>query len=178
MLFRLDTNSTRNLLDRNELLEIEYKPATRGQRFANYLIDLVGFAFVLVALFFVVGLGQAILGINQDETAVESSDGLVENLIFYGFYALYYTLSEAALGKTLGKMVTKTRVINEAGQPITLGQAFGRAMCRFIPFDALTFLVNSGGRGLHDRIPKTWVVQDLPVSPLALQPTNPDPETE
>lgn len=170
---------TRHLLDRNELLSIEYIPASRGQRFANYLLDLVVFFILLAAFFFTMGLVQALLGSSQAEEAVDpSSDGVVETALFYSLYALYYVFFEALVGKTPGKMITKTHVIHENGQPISFGQALGRTLCRFIPFDALTFLLNVSGRGMHDSLPKTWVVQDLPAGPTRLQSTEPGPETE
>ena len=67
---------------------------------------------------------------------------------------------EFSLGKTVGKMLTKSTVVREDGGRITLGQAFGRSLCRLIPFDAFSFL-GSTAVGWHDSISKTRVVKDV-----------------
>ena len=71
----------------------------------------------------------------------------------------YFVPQEASSGKTLGKLITGTKAVNEDGSKLTFGKAVGRTLCRFIPFEVFSFL---GGqdrpKGWHDRIPKTIVV--------------------
>jgi uncharacterized RDD family membrane protein YckC len=59
------------------------------------------------------------------------------------------------VGANAGKLLSGTVVVNEAGGKPTIGQVFARTLCRFIPFEAFSFL---GKRGWHDSIPKTHVV--------------------
>ncbi|MEM6265057.1 MAG: RDD family protein, partial [Bacteroidota bacterium] len=66
---------------------------------------------------------------------------------------------EAAFGKTPGKFVTKTQVVNKDGGKPTPGQLIGRTFARFIPFDAFSFLA-SNPVGWHDSLSKTRVVKD------------------
>lgn len=122
--------------------------ASRGARFANLCID----CFAWNALFIVVA-----------EIVSLSSGGdweVVYLLYFFGapFAFLYYFVSEAVTYRTLGKVVTRTKVVNRHGYTPTTGQVFGRSLCRFIPFEAITFL-GSPHRGWHDRLSKTHVVK-------------------
>lgn len=80
--------------------------------------------------------------------------------VVLGFAILlfYYVILEAATGRTLGKLITGTKVVNEDGGAPSIGQIIGRTLCRCIPFEAFSFL-SSDARGWHDRIPKTYVVK-------------------
>ena len=69
----------------------------------------------------------------------------------------YYFISEALLGKTVGKFLTGTRVVAESGGPAQVWQIFVRTLCRFVPFDVFSFL-GRRGYGWHDRWSKTRVV--------------------
>jgi hypothetical protein len=72
---------------------------------------------------------------------------------------LYYLPQEAFSGRTLGKMITGTRAVNEDGTKLTFGRALGRTLCRYIPFEAFSFLGGNGRpRGWHDRISRTKVI--------------------
>ena len=89
-----------NLL--HEFSEPTYAPASTGQRLANYLIDLIVF-YAIIFLFALVfgysGMGSETIGIGT------------YYLSMFAIFLGYYTLFEGAKGKTLGKMVTKTKVI-------------------------------------------------------------------
>ena len=56
-------------------------------------------------------------------------------------------------------MITKTRVVTEDGQKPTAMNILGRTACRFIPFDAFSFL-GSKAVGWHDSISKTHVINE------------------
>jgi uncharacterized RDD family membrane protein YckC len=168
----MEKQYTRNLLDPNELLELQYEAATSGKRLANYLIDIIAYILFIFTLAVVVGL------VGLSETLADTDDNLV-TLLYYAGYVLYYALFEVSIGKTPGKLITKTRVIDEEGGPISIGQAFGRSLARLIPFEVFSFLGPNRPRGWHDRLAGTWVVDDLPIGPNTyLQPTDPGPETE
>ncbi len=58
-------------------------------------------------------------------------------------------------GRSLGKLITGTKVVMIDGSAPTTKNYFYRNLCRIIPFDTLTFL---GENGWHDKISKTTVV--------------------
>jgi uncharacterized RDD family membrane protein YckC len=163
----MEPSSTRNLLDPAELIEIEYTPASRSKRLANYFIDVAICIVVLIVLVVILGL----LGI------VFESDRAY-NLIFYAGYITYHTFFEGLIGRTPGKMITGTQVINEQGQPISFWQALGRSFSRLIPFDALTFISRVRPRGLHDKVSSTWVVDKLTPRLFPANYTETDSTTE
>lgn len=130
-----------------------YELAGTGKRFANYLLDVIGFYIFMVLL-------AAIGGIFAPEFVdgfLES--GITQYVVIYSVYVIYYTLMEGALnGKTLGKFVTRSRAIRDDEEPLTWQDALIRSLCRLIPFEAFSFL--AGPRGWHDSFSKTKVVID------------------
>jgi uncharacterized RDD family membrane protein YckC len=125
-------------------------PASRGRRFANLLVDYV--AFLLVSV--VIGIFLGISGYGR----VFTDMGVVGRDVYgVGLMFAYYFGLEATTGRTLGKMVTGTIVVNEEGGKITPRQAALRTLCRFIPFEAFSFF-SSNARGWHDSLPHTYVV--------------------
>jgi uncharacterized RDD family membrane protein YckC len=70
----------------------------------------------------------------------------------------YYVPQEALYGRTLGKLATGTKVVDENGGKPSFKQVLGRTFSRFIPFEAFTFFA-SDARGLHDKLPRTFVVK-------------------
>lgn len=123
--------------------------ASTGQRFGTMLLDLI-FYFIFAIIFgFVLGLiGLGDLIQNMNDTLL----GIVILLI-------YYVPQEAFSGRTLGKLITGTKAVKEDGTELSFGQALGRTLCRFIPFEAFSFLGGNGRpRGWHDKIPKTKVI--------------------
>ena len=123
--------------------------ATSGQRFANYLLDVIIIyvsAFVAGVVLYIVGLGDVI-------------DRIDDTLLGIILVLLYYVPQESLFGWTLGKLITGTRIVKEDGSPISFGQGLGRSLCRFIPFEAFSFLGGNGKPvGWHDSITKTRVI--------------------
>ena len=123
--------------------------ASTGQRFGNYLLDLICIyigSIVAGGILYLIGLGDLIERING-------------TLFGFIFLLLYYVPQEALLGWSLGKLITGTRVVREDGTPITFGQALGRTLCRFIPFEVFSFLGGDGKPvGWHDTISGTRVI--------------------
>lgn len=161
----MEQPSTRNLLNPGELIEIEYTPASRGKRLANYLLD---FTICLFSLFVLVFIWAMLSDVSENDTVL--------NVTVYGGYILYSLLFEWLLGQTPGKMITGTKVINEQGQPISFGQALGRSLARLIPFDALTYISRERPRGLHDKVSSTWVVNKLTPTVFPANTTETDSE--
>jgi uncharacterized RDD family membrane protein YckC len=60
-------------------------------------------------------------------------------------------------GRSFGKLITGTVVVNKNGLRPTFESILIRTFCRLIPFDGLSFLGKSG-RIWHDSLSKTYVV--------------------
>ena len=123
--------------------------ATTGQRLGNMFFDSI-FSSVLV---FVLGIILDTIGLAGASTEMNSY------LLGIIIILIYYTLQEALTGRTLGKLITGTKAVNEDGSDLTFGNAVGRTLCRLIPFEAFSFIGGQGRpEGWHDRIPKTKVI--------------------
>jgi uncharacterized RDD family membrane protein YckC len=71
-------------------------------------------------------------------------------------YSTYYLFFEGLWARTPGKWLFGTIVVNTQNVRPSWKQVLGRTLCRFIPFEALTFF---GERGLHDRFSGTLVMR-------------------
>lgn len=125
--------------------------ASKGKRFANYLIDVIAFYVLIIPIALIMGGAIA-----------EGGAGLfLYYLLVIGIMIAYYTFMEYKYGKTLGKMITKCKVIDdETGGKPTVRQAFLRTISRFVPFEGLSLLF--GDKAWHDSWIDTSVVDDLP----------------
>ena len=91
-----------------------------GIRFVSLVID----SLVISAVFGVLG---SILGFN----AMSHSSWSL-GLLSFAFYIAYYTYLEGSRGQTIGKMITRIKVVSEDGGPISMDQAFKRNILRII----------------------------------------------
>jgi len=140
-----------------ELRENLYEqPATVGQRFMNYLIDVFIFYLVLFVLGAVAGLflGDAFA---EGETLFGMPLLLQYLVIYILLVGLYTFLETATNGRTIGKMVTKTRAIREDGSNVNFNDALKRSLIRCIPFEQLSAF---NGRPWHDRWSNTKVIRE------------------
>lgn len=146
----------------SELKEMLYEePATVGQRFLNYVIDLILF----YSLFFVYGMIAAMIGLaagsaNAEENySTESgSDRLLSSLISILVYLFFYTTFETLTkGRTLGKMITGTRAVKSDGSSIGFHEALMRSLSRIVPFEPFSAL---GGNPWHDKWTGTKVIKE------------------
>ena len=122
--------------------------AGKGRRFGTFVVDYVCF----LAVVFVFGVAAVIVA---GETALDGLDNGLDTLVATLLMTLYYIFFEGIWGRTPGKFVFGTVVVNEQGGKASIGQVVGRSLCRFIPFEAFSCF---GERGWHDSIPKTRVV--------------------
>lgn len=132
-------------------------PASRGLRFANLIVDYIGF----IILSFVVGLVLGvILVVTGGPEAVDSIDKVPDILIGLPVYLFYFISLEGLTGRTLGKLLTGTKVVNAKGEKPSFAQICGRSLCRIIPFEPFSFLFGEVARGWHDSLSGTYVVKD------------------
>ncbi|MBB6372016.1 RDD family protein [Chryseobacterium shigense] len=137
---------------RKYLQIVDRHRASKGTRFANYLIDLVAFyIFFFVILMIVMTISPA-----YREWLANSSD-LAQRLMGIITYILFSFLMETVTGgRSLGKLITGTRVIMIDGQKPSVGNYFLRNIIRgIILVDQLSFL---GENGFHDNWSNTRVI--------------------
>ena len=149
----MDTNNPYSA-PQTSLIEHEqqvYPVATSGWRFLNFLIDNVG----QVAFAFLVGFSIYFSGLGSWYEALSPGQHF---LLDIGIFIVYFATQEALWGRTLGKLITRTRVVTEHDQPITWKHAMLRSLVRLVPFEAFSFLSSSQPRGWHDRWTGTKVV--------------------
>lgn len=127
-------------------------PATTGQRFINHLIDII----IYYALLFVIGIFAGLM--SPESFADESETGLGWYVIGIIIFLGYYTLSEGSSGKTIGKLITGTKVVSENGDSISYKDAFIRSLCRLVPLEPLSIFFSEGGMW-HDKWSRTQVVK-------------------
>lgn len=133
--------------------EINLEQAATGKRFANYLIDLASFYAVL----FIIGIMIGLLSPGFIEV-LDSIPDLLDRLLSIIMYGLYMALVEAIFkGRTLGKLITGTRALNEDGSPISFSTGFLRGLIHAIPFCAFSAL-GSPCYPWHDQWTRTYVV--------------------
>jgi uncharacterized RDD family membrane protein YckC len=128
-----------------------FVPASGSLRLANRVIDAAVIAFIFIS---------RILPLLQI-THHDRFEGLWDAYLFeLPVTILYYLLFESIFNTTGGKCATNTVIVNAWGNRPNFGQHLGRTICRFIPFEAFSFL-GPGARGWHDTITATYVVNSM-----------------
>jgi uncharacterized RDD family membrane protein YckC len=127
-----------------------------GRRFLNSIIDLIAFVLFLVGFRILVGFITTLLGLDSFRVWMDGTGEFVWDVIFFIGLLLYYALLEGFFGRTVGKIVTGTIVVDANGKQPSFGTICKRTLCRLIPFDSYSFLGSS--RGWHDSNSDTYVV--------------------
>ena len=112
-------------------------------RLYNFLIDSLVFFIVVIIL------------------STLFKDYILEEHLKYimiSLYYLYYFVMEWTMGQTVGKMITKTKVVSSVTykKPGAL-RILIRTLCRLIPVDFFSYLFIPVG--IHDRVSKTELIQ-------------------
>ena len=138
--------------------------ASKSKRFANYVIDRILFYSVFLLLGVLTYIMAEFIGNESFYIFLENLDSinpLLDKLITAIIFVIFYFILESISQRTIGKLVTQTKVVLENGEKPAPETIILRSLCRFIPFNAISFLGNIP-RGWHDTISKTFVV-DLKV---------------
>ena len=144
---------------------LDITPVGKWRRFFNWLIDrLAIYGVAMTAM-----VGAALI----DERVLlwaEDIDTVTDFAITYAITFFYYTLLEGLFGFSIGKLVTDTRVVNEAGLRLSFGRAALRSLCRLIPFNAFSVLLSDDDRprGWHDSLSRSHVVRRRKAGVLAM----------
>jgi uncharacterized RDD family membrane protein YckC len=88
----------------------------------------------------------------------QATMALVGNILFLITFFLYYVFMEYKYQKSIGKLLTKTKVVTKDGRKPELNEMSYRTASRLIPFDRVSFLVTTNG--FRDRFSNTTVVKD------------------
>lgn len=141
-----------------------YQPrlAGKGRRFLTFLVDYVAY----LALSFLAGIVAVLVA---GEAAAAIFEGWRAYVFSFLLYFAYYMVLEGTTGRTLGKLVAGTLVVDEEGRRPTLGQIAGRTAARLVPFEPFSVLLDDEGWGWHDRWAETCVIQIRGVAP-SMQP--------
>ena len=111
----------------------EHKP-NQGLRLANYLID--GIVYLICT--FIIGLILGVVAVMMNFQLPESN--LIYNIIAAIVLVFYYFLIESITkGRSIGKLVTGTKVVMIDGSTPTTKDYFMRSLCRIIPFKFYLF---------------------------------------
>ncbi len=138
---------------------LHYRPdllASKGQRFANFIIDLI-FRMALVFAFGLLAGALTYAGYDGMYLWIQNMDRFSEYLLEWGLLAIYYLFMEMITQRTIGKLITNTKVVMEDGSTPPAGVIALRTLCRLIPFDAFSFF-GDPARGWHDSLSHTYVI--------------------
>ncbi len=133
--------------------------ANKGLRLGNYLIDVVVILLSIFALSTVFLLVADVIGYDAGPimTYIDKMNKLEEHLFGQLFTIPYYIFMEVMTGRTIGKYLTGTIVVDHEGNKPNLETIIKRSFSRAIPFNGLSFL-GEKSRGWHDSISETYVV--------------------
>ena len=141
------------ILDSGEFLNknaTDFRQAENGLRFINYIIDYFIVLLLVLILTFVFGSFVGMFFFSTIGTYVFT----------WTIFTLYYVLSEHFLnGKTLGKMLTKTRAVSITNERMPLKSIILRSLSRLVPFEAFSFFSSTPG-GWHDKWSDTMVIKE------------------
>jgi uncharacterized RDD family membrane protein YckC len=126
-----------------------------GIRFVSLVIDSIIIGIMIGAL-------GTILGVEMMESGTAPWYwGVFSFIIYIG----YYTYLEGSRGQTIGKMITRIKVVREDGRPIDMNQALTRNILRIIDgfigylIGAILIWRSDKKQRLGDRWAKTVVVK-------------------
>lgn len=137
--------------DSTTTVRMEYQGI--GIRFVSLVIDSLIISAIFGALATVLGVGM----MRHGSWSV--------GLLSFAFYIAYYTYLEGTKGQTIGKMITKIKVVREDGTPIDMEQAFKRNILRVIDglfaylIGAILIWRSDKQQRLGDSVAKTVVVR-------------------
>jgi len=143
-----------------------FKPAMSyqgiGIRFVSILIDSI----VLAIVFAILGVIFGVFNYQVNSPGLDLYGGESYGILSFIIYIAYYTLLEGSTGQTIGKMITKIRVVKEDGSKMDMGPAFVRNLLRIVDALPVSYLVGAlliwyskKEQRLGDMIAKTVVIK-------------------
>ncbi len=121
-----------------------------GIRFLNYIIDFLVVYLIIIVIFIILGI-----------FIISSADDIIASIftliITFGAFLSYYAFMEIKFQKTVGKFITKTKVVKINGEKPNTSDIITRSLCRLIPIDGISYLFVKNG--IHDYLSKTKVIK-------------------
>lgn len=125
-----------------------------GKRVLGAIIDIV--VLMVVSVVFAMNFGGA-EGISFSVTGIPA-------VVLFALIFLYFIIMEAATGRTIGKYILKTKVVNETGEKLSWGQSVARNLMRIV--DGFAFylvgfvvvLASQNKQRIGDMISRTYVI--------------------
>lgn len=121
-----------------------------GTRLVHFFIDLIIFSILGLILSIIIDLFMP--------TSGQGTMSILSPGIFLIAFFLYFVFMEHRYQKTIGKFLTKTRVVMSDGTQPKLNDILMRTICRLIPLDRVSYLFTKNG--FHDRFSNTTVVKE------------------
>ncbi|MBI9060916.1 MAG: RDD family protein [Marinilabiliaceae bacterium] len=133
--------------------DLSQESATMLMRFVNRFIDVFCIVFLLDGV-------RSLLSMEAPENIFQVSPGvqLQEILISLLATLIFYIIFESLTGRSPGKFLTNTKVVDVNGNKPDFTTVLRRSLCRVVPFEEFSFF---GGidKGWHDKWSKTKVVK-------------------
>jgi uncharacterized RDD family membrane protein YckC len=144
-----------HLLDDTSYTLVQARPA---KRLANYIIDLIFFYIAWKVFFRYLGLkiAMSMIGPDDNMAAIYLKVFLIAIVFELGLMSAIEFLGG---GRSLGKLLTRTRAVNVDGTPITFKTAVLRRLSRMVPFEAFSAL-GPQTEPWHDRWTNTRVIDE------------------
>lgn len=142
-------------------VQINSIQASQGKRFLNFIIDYIFLHIIVLIIGVLGGFAAVLVGIPIEDYYFNLGpieEKIIDYLVVVLFGTIYYTTFESLTGRSLGKYITKTKVVTEDGEKPEFRTILIRSLCRYVPFNAFSFL-NSEASGWHDQWSKTKVVE-------------------
>jgi len=139
------------LVYKKQKINILPKPiSSKSVRFGHYILDNVYISIIA---------SSTIMDLyNFFNSGLDALNSLN---IFAPIFAMvipfvYYFATEAIFKQSIGKVLTGSYVRSQNGKPANTAQILGRSLCRFIPFEAFSFLTDPMAKW-HDKFSGTEV---------------------
>lgn len=139
----IDEIKVKLTVEKSILEDVNSNKASLIKRILNFVIDTTIVAF---SMYFIYSICS------------ELPNTLLK-LILLTYFG-YYIHMEHRYQKTIGKYVTKTKVVNIYGQKAKFSQIIQRSFCRILPFDPFTFFFPKKDMEFHDVFTQTKVIND------------------
>lgn len=124
------------------------KPASITKRFITMVIDYIVFPLP-AAIFIAFNMADYLTAIGAEFEVLYGIAQLV--------WVIHIFLGELLFGRTLGKLVTSTKVVSTNSENLRYIQVFVRTLVRAFPIEMISFL-GKNPTGWHDSLSKTMVV--------------------
>jgi uncharacterized RDD family membrane protein YckC len=141
-------NDLKNRIE--EQKELDTKRVNPLVRIIHFLVDTTLFFTIAILLYSILGL---FINFSENLTLFKFWNYLILAIAFLG----YYIFMEAKYQTTVGKIITKTKVVTKDGKKPEFTDIVRRTLFRLIPVDQISFLFLS--EGFHDYLSETTIVK-------------------